>query len=351
MMLVLMRRGALVAEIGAVIRACKGRGLRPVPSHGTTRTAIGIVDADRTTDLDDIAALAGVEQITPVSMALELAGREFQQEPTVVRAGGVSIGGREFVVIAGPCSVETEEQIAECALQVAGCGGSILRGGAYKPRTSPYSFQGLGREGLVLLERAGRRAGLPTVTEVMHPDLVETVAEHADILQIGARNVQNYVLLEAVGRLRKPVLLKRGMMTTIEELLMAAEYILAGGNRQVILCERGIRTFETSTRNTLDITAVPVIKSKSHLPLILDPSHAAGVREYVPALARAALAAGADGIMVEMHPDPSRALSDGRQSLDFAGFASLMEELRRLGAAVGRPLAPSPGGDIRRVPA
>jgi 3-deoxy-7-phosphoheptulonate synthase len=274
-----------------------------------------------------------------VSRSLQLVSREFRDEPTIVRAGGVSVGGPEFVVMAGPCSVETEEQIHACARQVAACGGRILRGGAYKPRTSPYSFQGLGEEGLRLLAEAGRAAGLPTVTEVMHPDLVETVAARADILQIGARNVQNYALLSAVGRVRKPVLLKRGMMTTIEELLMAAEYVLAGGNGQVILCERGIRTFETSVRNTLDVSAVPVIKSQSHLPVILDPSHAAGKREYVPALALAALAAGADGIMVEMHPVPDEAFSDGRQSLDFPAFAALMDRLRPVGAALGRPVA------------
>jgi 3-deoxy-7-phosphoheptulonate synthase len=341
MMIVTMRPGASVAEIGAVIRICQARDLIAVPSHGAHRTIIGVVTADRGTDLADVAALAGVEQVSPVSAAFKLVGREFRDEPTVVEAGGVSIGGDEFVVMAGPCSVESREQIEVCAEQVAGCGGRVLRGGAYKPRTSPYSFQGLGEEGLVMLAEAGRRHGLPTVTEVMHPHLVDTVAAHADILQIGARNVQNYALLEAVGRTRKPVLLKRGLMTTIEELLLAAEYILAGGNRQVILCERGIRTFETSTRNTLDIAAVPVIKSKSHLPVILDPSHAAGMREYVPALARAALAAGADGIMVEMHPDPAVALSDGRQSLDFAAFAALMDELRPLGQAMNRPVAPT----------
>jgi 3-deoxy-7-phosphoheptulonate synthase len=347
MMIVTMRPGASVAEIGAVLRACEGRDLKAVPSHGSHRTVIGVVTATRDTDLADVAALPGVEQVSPVSASFKLVGREFRDEPTVVEAGGVSIGGPEFVVMAGPCSVESAAQIESCADAVAASGGRVLRGGAYKPRTSPYSFQGLGEEGLQLLADAGARHGLPTVTEVMHPHLVETVAARADILQIGARNVQNYALLEAAGKARKPVLLKRGLMTTIEELLMAAEYILAGGNRQVILCERGIRTFETSTRNTLDVAAVPVIKSKSHLPVILDPSHAAGLREYVPALARAALAVGADGIMVEMHPEPERALSDGRQSLDFAAFAGLMDDLRRLGEAVDRPVAaPSRPGEV-----
>ena len=339
MMIVLMKPGATVAQIGAVLRTCQERDLRPVPSHGSQRTAIGVIHADRRTNLDDVAALPGVDQVTPVSASFQLVSREFREESTVVHAGGVAIGGEEFVVMAGPCSVETEDQINVCARQVATCGGRILRGGAYKPRTSPYSFQGLGEEGLDLLAVAGRAAGLPTVTEVMHPDLVETVARYADILQIGARNVQNYALLSAVGRVRKPVLLKRGLMSTIEELLMAAEYILAGGNGQVILCERGIRTFETSTRNTLDVSAVPVIKSQSHLPVILDPSHAAGKREFVPALALASLAAGADGIMVEMHPVPEQAFSDGRQSLDFPAFAALMDSLRPVGEAIGRPVA------------
>jgi 3-deoxy-7-phosphoheptulonate synthase len=349
MMIVTMRPGASVAEIGAVLRACQERELRAVPSHGTQQTIIGVVTADRSTDLSGVASLAGVEQVSPVSAAFKLVGREFRDEPTVVDAAGVSIGGPEFVVMAGPCAVEDAAQIDACAEAVAAAGGRILRGGAYKPRTSPYSFQGLGEEGLRLLADAGARHGLPTVTEVMHPHLVETVAARADILQIGARNVQNYALLEAVGRARKPVLLKRGLMTTIEELLMAAEYILAGGNRQVILCERGIRTFETSTRNTLDVTAVPVIKSKSHLPVILDPSHAAGLREFVPALARAALAVGADGIMVETHPEPERAMSDGRQSLTFAAFAAMMDELRRLGAALDRPVAPAlRPGEVRQ---
>ncbi len=339
MMIVTMKTGATVAEIGAVLRACQERGLRPVPNHGQQGAVIGVLGADRGTDFAPVAALPGVEQICPVSAAFKLVSREFRAEATVVQAGGVRIGDGGFTVMAGPCAVEDRAQIETCAREVAAHGGSVLRGGAYKPRTSPYSFQGLGEEGLRLLASAGEQAGLPVVTEVMHPDLVPTVARHADILQIGARNVQNYALLEAVGRVRRPVLLKRGLMTTIEELLMAAEYILAGGNQQVMLCERGIRTFETATRNTLDIAAVPVIKAQSHLPVIVDPSHAAGKRELVPALALAALAAGADGIMIEMHPEPEQAMSDGRQSLTFAGYAELMAQLVAVGAALGRPVA------------
>ena len=345
MMIVLLKSDATVADIGGVLRRCRELGLRAVPSHGPGRNSVGVINADPSTNLEDLAALPGVDRISPVSAAFNLVGREFQPEPTIIPVGGTNLGDGEFVVMAGPCSVESAEQIDACAEAVAASGGRILRGGAYKPRSSPYSFQGMGEPGLKIMAEAGRAHGLPIVTEVMHPDLVETVAGYADILQIGARNVQNYALLEAVGQARRPVLLKRGMMTTIEELLMAAEYILAGGNRQVMLCERGIRTFETTTRNTLDISAVPVIKSMSHLPVIIDPSHAAGFREYVPALALAALAAGADGIMVEMHPVPEQAYSDGRQSLDFDQFAAMMDSLRPVAAALGRTLASARGSD------
>ena len=350
MMIVLMKPEATVAELSAVLRHCRDMGLKAVPSHGTGRNSVGVINADRATDLESLSDLPGVDRISPVSAAFNLVGREFQSEPTVIPVGDVNIGGGEFVVMGGPCSVESKEQIESCAAAVASSGGRILRGGAYKPRSSPYSFQGMGEPGLKIMADAGRANGLPIVTEVMHPDLVETVASYADILQIGARNVQNYALLEAVGQSRRPVLLKRGMMTTIEELLMAAEYILAGGNRQVMLCERGIRTFETTTRNTLDISAIPVIKAMSHLPIIIDPSHAAGYREYVPALSLAALAAGADGIMVEMHPVPEQAFSDGRQSLDFEQFAAMMDSLRPVAAALGRPLAAAhhPGEDEPR---
>jgi 3-deoxy-7-phosphoheptulonate synthase len=347
MMIVLMKPDATVADISGVLRSCRQLGLKAVPSHGRGRNSVGVINADKSTDLIEISALPGVEKVTPVSASFNLVGREFQPDPTVIPLGDFQVGDGEFVVMAGPCSVENHEQIETCAAAVAAGGGRILRGGAYKPRSSPYSFQGMGEPGLKLLADAGRANGLPIVTEVMHPDLVDTVASYADILQIGARNVQNYALLEAVGQVRRPVLLKRGLMTTIEELLLAAEYILAGGNRQVMLCERGIRTFETTTRNTLDISAVPVIKSMSHLPVIIDPSHAAGFREFVPALAMAALAAGADGIMVEMHPVPDQAFSDGRQSLDFAQFDSMMDSLRPVAAALGRPMAAALGAGQR----
>lgn len=260
---------------------------------------------------------------------------------TIVRAGDISIGGDDFIVMAGPCAVESREQILSLATAVKDRGAHILRGGAFKPRTSPYSFQGLGEEGLKLLAEAGNDSGLPVITEVISPDLVDLVCQHTDILQIGARNMQNYALLEAVGKVGTPVMLKRGMMSTIEELLLAAEYILTNGNKNVILCERGIRSFEKATRYTLDISAVPVIKKHSHLPVVVDPSHGTGHSDYVPAVARAAVAAGADGIIVEVHPSPGNALSDGKQSLSLDAFEKLMTGIRPIVSAVGRHLPAS----------
>ena len=282
---------------------------------------------------------AGVDQVIPINKAYKMVSREFKPDNTVVNAGGVAIGGDRFVVMAGPCAVETHDQVMSTARAVAEGGGRILRGGAFKPRTSPYSFQGLGEEGLKILLAAKGETGLPIVTEVIAPDLVGLVCEYADILQVGARNMQNYALLEAVGSVRKPVLLKRGMMSTVEELLMAAEYIVSSGNSQVILCERGIRTFERATRNTLDISAVPVIKRNSHLPIIVDPSHAAGYVDIIPALSLAAVASGADGIIVEVHPSPCDALCDGNQSLTFEQFNGMMDDIRAVATALGRPLA------------
>ena len=339
MMMVVMKQAATVAEIGSVIREIEGRGYTPRPSHGAHQTIIGVIGAKLESELEGLTALAGVAQVSPVSKSFKLVAREFQPEATIVNVGGVSIGGDEFVVMAGPCAVESSEQMLVTAKAVRRAGARILRGGAFKPRTSPYSFQGLGEEGLRYMLAAKRETGLGIITEVMSPELVPLVCKYADILQIGARNVQNYALLEAVGKVRKPVLLKRGMMSTIEETLLAAEYILSNGNRQVMLCERGIRTFETATRNTLDIGAVAVIKQSCHLPVIVDPSHASGVREYIPALSRAAVAVGADGIIVEVHPEPEKATSDGPQSLHFDEFERLMEELRPIAAAVGRTMA------------
>ncbi|MDQ7780220.1 MAG: 3-deoxy-7-phosphoheptulonate synthase [Planctomycetota bacterium] len=270
--------------------------------------------------------------------ACRLAARRASRSNSRFSVGGVTVGGREIVVIAGPCAVESRGQALSIARQVAKAGAHVLRGGSFKPRTSPYSFRGLGKEALLILAEARENTGLPVVTEVISPTDVELVGSHADILQIGSRNMQNYALLEAVGKSRKPVLLKRGMMATIEEFLMSAEYVLAQGNNRVILCERGIRTFEPYTRNTLDISAVPLLKQLTHLPVLVDPSHGTGVRSLVPAVSRAAVAAGADGLLIEVHPQPDKALSDGFQSLSPAQFGSLMRELRKVARAVGRTL-------------
>ena len=334
-MIILMKQDATLADLSRVIRTLEERGLNPRPSHGVSGTVIGVMEAS-ISDLTGIADLPGVDHVSPLSSKFKLVSRDFQPDPTVVRVGEVEIGAGEFVVIAGPCAVETPEQYLTTARHVASCGGHILRGGAFKPRTSPYSFQGLGEEGLKIMASAREETGLPIVTEVISPSAVPLVTRYADILQIGARNMQNYALLDAVGGQRKPVLLKRGLMSTIEELLLAAEYLMSNGNNQVMLCERGIRSFEPSTRNTLDLSAVPVIREASHLPVIIDPSHAVGHVAYVADMARAAAASGADGLMVETHPVPAQALSDGQQSLDFPAFKELMQSLRPIAEAVGR---------------
>ncbi len=340
-MIIAMKPGASMTEISRVIRKVESAGLKARPSHGAKQTVIGIVGAANKNGLNGIAEMPGVQQVTPIAKSFKLVNREFQPEPTQVKVNGTRIGGDEFVVMAGPCSVESHEQLHAAARAVRQAGGRVLRGGAFKPRTSPYSFQGMGEEGLKIMLAAKAETGLPIVTEVMSPNLVDLVSRYADILQIGARNMQNYTLLEEVGKVKKPVLLKRGMMSTVEELLLAAEYILANGNSQVILCERGIRTFEKATRNTLDICSVPVIKQSSHLPVIVDPSHATGRRDMIAPVAKAALVAGADGIIVEIHPDPDRALCDGDQSLHFEQFDALMDELRPIAEAVGRRMAPA----------
>jgi len=337
-MLVLMKSDATVSQISGVVKAIEKLGLKPHPTRGPDRTIIGVVEARAGTDLNFLQKSEGVEQVIPISKAYKMVSREFKPEDTVVKVNGVAVGGDNFVVFAGPCAVESPDQVVDTARAVRSSGASILRGGAFKPRTSPYSFQGLGEEGLKILRAAKAETGLPIVTEVISPDLVELVSEYTDLLQIGARNMQNYALLEAAGAARKPVLLKRGMMSTIEELLMAAEYILSNGNSQVILCERGIRTFEKATRSTLDISAVPVIKRNSHLPIIVDPSHAAGYVDIIPSMSLAAVAAGADGIIVEVHPSPKTALCDGTQSLSFEQFNSMMDKIRSVAVAVGKPL-------------
>jgi len=326
-----MKRNATQEQIDQVTEWITSVGYRPHLSQGVERTLIGAIGDDRgKIQLKSAAFLPGVEQIVPILKPYKLASREFQETDTIVRVGEVRIGGPEFTVIAGPCSIESEEQMMESGYAASKGGAKILRGGAFKPRTSPYSFQGMEEEGLKLLRKVGDRTGMPVVTEVMNTMDVDLVEQYSDILQIGARNVQNFALLKAVGHCHKPVLLKRGMMTTIEELLMSAEYILSEGNGQIILCERGIRTFETATRNTLDISAVPVLKELTHLPVIIDPSHAAGHAKYVLPLARAAVAVGAHGIIVEIHPEPEKAFSDGAQSLRPEQFYRLMDEVTLL---------------------
>ncbi|MDP1860422.1 MAG: 3-deoxy-7-phosphoheptulonate synthase [Gemmatimonadaceae bacterium] len=341
-MLVVMQHGATEAEIETVCRVITDMGFTPVPMPGEQRTAIGLVGNDTRVDDTNVVGLPGVAQVIHVSKQYKQVSREWKADSTVVSlAPGVDIGGGSIVVIAGPCSVESEEQILSAAHAVRAAGATALRGGAFKPRSSPYSFQGLGKAGLKLLALARQETGLPIVTEAMDEAGAELVAEYGDCIQIGARNMQNYSLLKAVGRLGKPVLLKRGMAATISDLLLSAEYILAEGNNQVVLCERGLRSFDTAARNLFDLNAIPIVQKLSHLPIIADPSHGTGFREYVSPMARAAVAAGADGIIVEMHPNPDRAKSDGAQSLFPEQFDRLMLDLRRIAAAIGRDVAQS----------
>jgi 3-deoxy-7-phosphoheptulonate synthase len=346
-MLVVMQNHATQAEIARVVEAIEEMGYAARPMPGETRTTVGLVGNDGRVDGSRIEALPGVAEIIHVSKPYKQVSREWKAENTIVTiAPGVSFGGSEIVIIAGPCSVESEEQIIAAARAVRDAGATALRGGAFKPRSSPYSFQGLGKRGLELLAIARRETGLPIVTEALDEEGANLVAECADCIQIGARNMQNYSLLRAVGRIGKPVLLKRGMAATITDLLMSAEYILAEGNGQVILCERGIRSFDTMTRNLFDLTAIPIVQRLSHLPMIADPSHGTGLRDKVIPMARAAVAAGADGVIVEVHPTPDRALSDGGQSLYPDQFARLIVELRAITNAIGRSLAMTPGTTV-----
>lgn len=332
-----MKKNATEGQIDNVIRWIESVGYGAHPSRGVERTIIGAVGDERgKAYLKFAESLSGVEKVMPILKPYKLTSRESREESTVITIGDVVIGGPRFVVMAGPCAVESEEQMMESAYIVKKGGAQILRGGAYKPRTSPYSFQGMEEEGLKLLVKARQKTGLPVVTEVMDPAHVDLVEAYADIMQIGARNVQNFPLLKKVGHSKKPVLLKRGMMTTIEELLMSAEYILSSGNNEVILCERGIRTFETATRNTLDISAVPVLKELTHLPVIVDPSHASGNWKYVIPLSRAAVVVGADGLIVEVHPEPEKAVSDGMQSLKPEKFYQLMDEINALESVMNK---------------
>jgi 3-deoxy-7-phosphoheptulonate synthase len=336
-MIVEMKRGASQEEVDAVVQKAKSFKLGVQLNVGTDKTVVALLGSNTGQLSTDIfAVLPGVESVTRIMKPYKLASREFKPRDTRVACGGVEIGGERVVIMAGPCAVESEEQLMEVAAAVKKSGAVILRGGAFKPRTSPFSFQGLQKVGLELLAKAREQSGLPVVTEVVDPNDVELVSGYADILQIGSRNMQNFALLANAGKSRHPVVLKRGFACTITEWLTAADYLLAGGNDRVILCERGIRTFEDSVRFSLDISAIPVIKKFSHLPVIVDPSHAAGHYSLVPAIAKAAVAAGADGLLIEVHPNPKEALVDGLQSLTLSDFARLMAELRTIAKSVGR---------------
>ena len=342
-MLIIMKREATTGDIDRVAAVVVEMGYQARVMPGAQRTVVGIVGNDTRVDGSRFETLPGVASIQHVTPSHKLASREWRQDDTVVSIGGVAVGGRDIVVIAGPCSVESEAQILEAARAVRDAGASALRGGAFKPRSSPYSFQGLGKRGLEMLALAKQETGLPIVTEAMDEAGAELVAKYGDCIQIGARNMQNYSLLKAVGRMRIPVLLKRGFAATISDLLLSAEYLLSEGNDQVILCERGVRGFDPAMRNQFDLAAIPMVQRLSHLPIVADPSHGTGRRDAVPAMARAAVAAGASGVLIEVHPAPERAKSDGAQSLSSQEFAQLMEQLRPIATAVGRSLAATPG--------
>lgn len=332
-----MKPEATEEQLQNVVTRIEELGYKPHIIYGATRNVIGAVGDERGKFiLQSLEVMDGVEAVIPILKPYKLTSKEVKREKSIINIKDVAIGGDELVVIAGPCAVESEEQIINTAKAVKSLGGHILRGGAYKPRTSPYSFQGLGKEGLELLKKAADIALLPVVTEVVNPEHVELVCEYVDILQIGTRNAQNFELLKKVGQIDKPVILKRGMAMTIKEWLMSAEYILSEGNMNVILCERGIRTFETATRNTLDLSAITVLKEETHLPVIVDPSHATGYAKYVPSMSYAAVAAGADGLMVEVHPQPEKAFSDGPQSLNFNSFGNLVAKLKQLSWMMAR---------------
>ena len=340
-MVVVMQERADESEIEAVIERLNGYGFDVHRSSGVRQTVLGAVGVQPDFDVRHIKVLDGVADVYRITSPYKFASRTWRDEDTTIDFDGGLVGGNEVMVMAGPCSVESEEQLDAAAAAVSAAGATFLRGGAFKPRSSPYSFQGLGEEGLKLLRSAGDRYDLRVITEVMTPEHVDLIGQYTDVFQIGARNMQNFDLLRAVGRTETPVFLKRGLSATVKEWLMSAEYVMASGNPNVILCERGIRTFETSTRNTLDLSAVPVVKKRSHLPVFVDPSHGVGIRDKVLPLARAAVAVGADGLMVEVHPDPPRALSDGPQSLFFDQFTDLMQQVRLVAEAVGRTVRAS----------
>jgi len=337
-MIIVLRAGATDGDVRQIEESLKVRGLTAHISRGVERTIIGAIGDERKLDPEIFEGLPIVEKVLRILVPYKLVSREFRKEDTVIAVGSASVGGKALALFAGPCSVEGREMMVDVGGGVAACGATFLRGGAFKPRTSPYAFQGMGEEGLRILAEARERTGLPVATELMDPRDLELVARYADVIQIGARNMQNFRLLTEVGKLDKPVILKRGMSATIQELLMSAEYIASEGNQKIILCERGIRTYETATRNTFDVSAIPVLKSLSHLPVIADPSHAAGKAALVEPLAAAAIAAGADGLMIEVHQQPEKALSDGPQSLRPEAFGQMISRLRKVAEAVGRTL-------------
>jgi 3-deoxy-7-phosphoheptulonate synthase len=338
-MFIVMRERYSEKEMADILERLTQMGFTGHVSKGVERTVIGVVGRTYPELRDTLELWPGVDEVVPISKPYKLSSREFQPQDTTIKVGDVTIGGEEVVVMAGPCAVESEEQLLQTARAVKAAGANILRGGAFKPSTSPYSFRGLGEDGLKLLDMARKETGMPIITEVMTPQDVELVSRYADILQVGARNMQNFILLDEVGKAQKPAMLKRGMSATIQEWLLSAEYILAQGNRQLMLCERGIRTFETYTRNTMDLSAIPVIEKLSHLPIIADPSHGTGKWYLVAPLALAAVAAGADGLMIEVHPSPDNALKDGAQSLTFDNFARLMAQVGMVAASLGRKMA------------
>ena len=337
-MIIVLRRDATQDQIDHIIDEINALGLTPHVSKGEERTIIGVIGQEDVIRTLPVEAYPGVDDVIPILKPFKLVGREFRPEDSIVDVGGVKIGGEAFTIAAGPCSIESRELTLRIAEETSRCGAKILRGGAFKPRSSPYSFQGLGEDGLKYLAEAREKTGMPVVTELMDPRHVPLFDKYADMVQVGARNMANFTLLKEVGKMRKPVLLKRGMMSTIKEFLLSAEYICSEGNMNVVLCERGIRTFETETRNTLDISAVPVIKQLSHLPVFVDPSHAAGRDDIIESLSLAAVAAGADGIIVEVHPEPEHAKSDGEQALLFEQFAEMVRKMRAVAHAVGRTL-------------
>lgn len=335
-MVIIMKHHATDAEIAEVVHNVEELGYRAHLSSGEERTIIGLIGDERPIEPEHFEMMEGVERAVRILHPFKLVSRDFHPDDTIVRINGSVVGGKQIIIMAGPCAVESREQLLETAAAVKEAGAKVLRGGAFKPRTSPYSFQGLGLKGLELLREAREESGLPVITEVVSPQEVTLVSQYADILQIGSRNMQNFALLHAVGEVQKPVLLKRGLMSTIEEFLMAAEYILSHGNTRVMLCERGIRSFEPATRNTFDINAIPLLKSLTHLPIIADPSHGTGKWDLVAPVARAAVAAGADGLIIEVHPNPAKALSDGAQSLKPEKFAQMVVQVRQIAEAIGR---------------